>query len=152
MLAVFLVYDPHHFDKYCQCLTCVQQCMPDAYLFILQKVGENTCSLGALFNAGIQFAGLGRSATICCINTYEQWNPKVMNFRSFVEFNGFHNRLEHITLDLQTPTDDGFRENRGTLISTNFISKKCIFFQIDMPSLQSNQTEYDPYLIHPVRC
>ena len=148
MLAVFIIYDPHYANRYHQWFTSINMCMPHAHVFILQRVGQTPCSFGALFNAGVKSAGLGKRASICCISPMMTLAPPIIDIRTFLHCNGFDNG----TGDIVECTNNGYRENNYRHIATNMIEHKCIHFQIEMCASQSNVTDDDPYLIPPVRC
>lgn len=148
MLAVFIIYDLCHSNRYHQWMTAINMCMPHAHIFIIQSVGETPHSYGALFNAGIKSAGLGINASICCVSPLQNSSPHVTDVQTFLRCNGFDNK----TGKINESTNDGYRENNCRHIATNMVHHKCIHFQMEICTSQSNVPGDDPYLIPPVRC
>lgn len=144
MFAVFILFDVQHVFQYQQWISNIHFNMPKAHIFILQDVGQYKMNYNAIFNAGIKSAGLGKSATILCINPIYNMITKLIDIQCFMETNGFDNTLD--SFQLCQKEFNGLEEVIVTHVATNMQTPTRIHFQMKQ---ESNTCVHDPYLIPP---
>ena len=144
MIAVFILFDVQHVSQYQQWISNIHFNMPKAHIFILQDVGQHKMKHNAIFNAGIKSAGLGKVATILCINTIYNIITNPIDIQRFIETNGFDNTLD--SFQLCQKSFNGLGEAIVRHIATNMQTPTRIHFQMKQ---ESNTCVHDPYLIPP---